>query len=136
MNELFAKYGGMILTFAIWAAVFYFLLILPSILTRTDPDARNTSFAEASLISDFHCPPASLRAQNPLRRGHSHYLRSILPFLNGPVPSPCHRRFQSGSGELPLLWRVFRSRSQSYPLSGIHIVLYSFLSASVLLRFS
>ncbi|MGL4653621.1 MAG: preprotein translocase subunit YajC [Cetobacterium sp.] len=30
MNELFAKYGGMILTFAIWAAVFYFLLILPN----------------------------------------------------------------------------------------------------------
>nr|WP_307774814.1 preprotein translocase subunit YajC [uncultured Cetobacterium sp.] len=30
MNELFAKYGGMVLTFAIWAAVFYFLLILPN----------------------------------------------------------------------------------------------------------
>ncbi|MGL4868551.1 MAG: preprotein translocase subunit YajC [Cetobacterium sp.] len=30
MNELFAKYGGMLLTFAIWAAVFYFLLILPN----------------------------------------------------------------------------------------------------------
>lgn len=30
MNELFTKYGGMILTFAIWAAVFYFLLILPN----------------------------------------------------------------------------------------------------------
>lgn len=30
MNELFAKYGGMILTFTIWAAVFYFLLILPN----------------------------------------------------------------------------------------------------------
>lgn len=30
MNELVAKYGGMILTFAIWIAVFYFLLILPN----------------------------------------------------------------------------------------------------------
>ncbi|MGL4425163.1 MAG: preprotein translocase subunit YajC [Cetobacterium sp.] len=30
MNELFSKYGGMVLTFAIWAAVFYFLLILPN----------------------------------------------------------------------------------------------------------
>lgn len=30
MNELFAKYGGMVLTFVIWAAVFYFLLILPN----------------------------------------------------------------------------------------------------------
>ncbi|MGL5053385.1 MAG: preprotein translocase subunit YajC [Cetobacterium sp.] len=30
MNELFSKYGGMAITFAIWAAVFYFLLILPN----------------------------------------------------------------------------------------------------------
>lgn len=30
MNELISKYGGMALTFIIWAAVFYFLLILPN----------------------------------------------------------------------------------------------------------
>ncbi|MGL4687173.1 MAG: preprotein translocase subunit YajC [Fusobacteriaceae bacterium] len=30
MNELIAKYGGMALTFIIWIAVFYFLLILPN----------------------------------------------------------------------------------------------------------
>ncbi len=30
MNELIAKYGGMALTFVIWIAVFYFLLILPN----------------------------------------------------------------------------------------------------------
>ncbi len=30
MNELFGKYGGMVLTFIIWIAVFYFLLILPN----------------------------------------------------------------------------------------------------------
>lgn len=30
MNELITKYGGMALTFAVWAAVFYFLLILPN----------------------------------------------------------------------------------------------------------
>ncbi|MGL5123083.1 MAG: preprotein translocase subunit YajC [Fusobacteriaceae bacterium] len=30
MNELITKYGGMALTFVIWIAVFYFLLILPN----------------------------------------------------------------------------------------------------------
>ena len=30
MEQLLGKYGGMILTFAIWIAVFYFLLILPN----------------------------------------------------------------------------------------------------------
>ncbi len=30
MNELVAKYGGMVFTFVIWIAVFYFLLILPN----------------------------------------------------------------------------------------------------------
>ncbi|MCJ8342414.1 MAG: preprotein translocase subunit YajC [Cetobacterium sp.] len=30
MNALLGRYGGMILTFVIWAAVFYFLLILPN----------------------------------------------------------------------------------------------------------
>ncbi|MGL4307481.1 preprotein translocase subunit YajC [Cetobacterium sp. SF1] len=30
MNEMLGRYGGMILTFVIWAAVFYFLLILPN----------------------------------------------------------------------------------------------------------
>lgn len=30
MNAFFTQYGGMIFTFVIWAAVFYFLLILPN----------------------------------------------------------------------------------------------------------
>lgn len=30
MNELIAKYGGVAMTFVIWAAIFYFLLILPN----------------------------------------------------------------------------------------------------------
>lgn len=30
MEQLFGKYSGMILTFVIWIAVFYFLLILPN----------------------------------------------------------------------------------------------------------
>ncbi len=30
MEQLLGKYGGMILTFVIWIAVFYFLLILPN----------------------------------------------------------------------------------------------------------
>ncbi len=30
MEQLLGKYGGMALTFAVWIAVFYFLLILPN----------------------------------------------------------------------------------------------------------
>jgi preprotein translocase subunit YajC len=30
VNELIAKYGGVAVTFLIWVAIFYFLLILPN----------------------------------------------------------------------------------------------------------
>ncbi|MGL4392715.1 MAG: preprotein translocase subunit YajC [Fusobacteriaceae bacterium] len=30
ITGMFGKYGGMVLTFAVWIAIFYFLLILPN----------------------------------------------------------------------------------------------------------
>ncbi|WP_297405144.1 preprotein translocase subunit YajC [uncultured Cetobacterium sp.] len=50
MNELFAKYGGMVLTFAIWAAVFYFLLILPNKKKQKKHQEMLTSLKEGAEI--------------------------------------------------------------------------------------
>ncbi|MGL4980650.1 MAG: preprotein translocase subunit YajC [Fusobacteriaceae bacterium] len=50
MNELIAKYGGMVLTFAVWIAVFYFLLILPNKKKQKKHDELLNSLKEGTEV--------------------------------------------------------------------------------------
>ncbi|MGL4403411.1 MAG: preprotein translocase subunit YajC [Fusobacteriaceae bacterium] len=50
MNELIAKYGGMVFTFVIWIAVFYFLLILPNKKKQKKHDELLNSLKEGSEV--------------------------------------------------------------------------------------
>ncbi|MGL4253889.1 MAG: preprotein translocase subunit YajC [Fusobacteriaceae bacterium] len=50
MNELIAKYGGMVFTFVIWIAVFYFLLILPNKKKQKKHDEMLNSLKEGAEV--------------------------------------------------------------------------------------